>query len=242
MRLDKFLAAANFGSRKEVKQLIKQKQVAVDGKIVISDKQQVSEDNQITVAGEPVHYQEYYYYLLNKPAGVISATEDPVHKTVLDLLGSQRRKDLFPVGRLDKDTEGLLLITNDGQLSHELLSPKKHVEKEYFAKVAGQMTATDIASFQAGITLKNEGQLQPADLKILAVNQEADTSEISLVIHEGKFHQVKRMVHAVGKEVTYLQRTRMGSLVLDPSLALGEFRELTDKELAELQNFTKGSN
>ncbi|MHC5373008.1 pseudouridine synthase [Enterococcus sp. LJL120] len=242
MRLDKFLAAANFGSRKEVKQLIKQKQVAVDGKVVTSDKLQVSEENQITVSGESVHYQEYYYYLLNKPAGVISATEDPIHKTVLDLLGSQRRKDLFPVGRLDKDTEGLLLITNDGQLSHELLSPKKHVEKEYFAKVAGQMTAADVASFQAGITLKNEGQLQPADLKILAVNQKADTSEISLVIHEGKFHQVKRMVHAVGKEVTYLQRTRMGCLVLDPSLALGEFRELTDKELAELQNFTKGSN
>lgn len=242
MRLDKFLAAANFGSRKEVKQLIKQKQVAVDGKVVTSDKLQVSEENQITVSGEPVHYQEYYYYLLNKPAGVISATEDPVHKTVLDLLGSQRRKDLFPVGRLDKDTEGLLLITNDGQLSHELLSPKKHVEKEYFAKVAGQMTAADVASFQAGITLKNEGQLQPADLKILAVNQEADTSEISLVIHEGKFHQVKRMVHAVGKEVTYLQRTRMGSLVLDPNLALGEFRELTDKELTELLNYTKGSN
>ncbi|MHC5246883.1 pseudouridine synthase [Enterococcus sp. LJL90] len=242
MRLDKFLAAANFGSRKEVKQLIKQKQVAVDGKVVTSDKLQVSEENQITVSGEQVHYQEYYYYLLNKPAGVISATEDPVHKTVLDLLGSQRRKDLFPVGRLDKDTEGLLLITNDGQLSHELLSPKKHVEKEYFAKVAGQMTAADVASFQAGITLKNEGQLQPADLKILAVNQEADTSEISLVIHEGKFHQVKRMVHAVGKEVTYLQRTRMGSLVLDPNLALGEFRELTDKELTELQNFTKESN
>lgn len=236
MRLDKFLADANFGSRKAVKALIKQKQVTVDGKIITSDKQQVTEANQVAVAGAVVHYQKYYYYLLNKPAGVISATEDPLHSTVLDLLGSQRRKDLFPVGRLDKDTEGLLLITNDGQLSHDLLSPKKHVEKEYFAKVAGVMTTADVTIFQKGITLKNEGLLQPADLKIIAVDEEKQTSEISLVIHEGKFHQVKRMVQAVGKEVTYLQRIRMGSLRLDPHLKLGEFRELTATELRELRN------
>ncbi|MDH6363401.1 16S rRNA pseudouridine516 synthase [Enterococcus sp. PF1-24] len=235
MRLDKFLAEVGLGSRKEVKQLIKKKCVTVNEKIVTSDKFQVSETNDvIKYEGELLQYQAFFYYLLHKPAGVITATKDAQQQTVMDLLPEVWREGLFPVGRLDKDTEGLLLITNDGELAHQLLSPKKHVEKEYYARVAGVMTAEDVATFAAGIEL-SEVLLQPADLKILKVDEAAEISEITLIIHEGKFHQVKRMVHAVGKEVTYLKRLRMGSLVLDEALALGEYRELTEEEVKGLK-------
>ena len=184
--------------------------------------------------GREVAYAEYEYYMLNKPAGVISATEDNRCETVIDLIESKKRKDLFPVGRLDKDTEGLLLITNDGALAHRLLSPKKHVDKCYFAKVQGKVTEEDVMAFSKGVnigTLEEEEWTMPGELVILKSDE---ISEIRLTIQEGKFHQVKRMFQAVGKEVIYLKRERMGTLVLDDSLELGEYRELTDEELKNL--------
>lgn len=237
MRLDKFLADMNFGSRKEVKAYIKKGLVTVNGVTIRSDKHQVNEGvDEITFAGEPIVYQKYFYYLLNKPAGVISATVDNYEETVVDLLRDEDfREDLFPVGRLDKDTEGFLLLSNDGALAHQLLSPKKHVEKEYYAQVAGIMDQKDVASFAEGVTIDGGETTLPAQLKILTVNEGAQTSEIRLILHEGKFHQVKRMVQAVGKEVTYLKRTRMGRLELDPDLALGEYRQLTEAEVEQLK-------
>lgn len=237
MRLDKFLADVGLGSRKEVKGLIKKGQVTVNGKIIKSDKFQVKElIDEIAYSGEKLTYQKNFYYLLNKPAGVVSATQDNYDETVLDLLNDfDYREDLFPVGRLDKDTEGLLLITNDGALAHRLLSPKKHVEKEYFAKVAGVMTAEDIQAFSKGLVISQGEETLPAVLTIDAVNEAEQTSDIRLILHEGKFHQVKRMVKAVGKEVTYLKRIRMGNVVLPADLALGEYRELTEEELVKIQ-------
>lgn len=237
MRLDKFLADVGLGSRKEVKGLIKKGQVTVNGKVIKSDKFQVKElIDEIAYLDEKLMYQKNFYYLLNKPAGVVSATQDNYDETVLDLLNDfDYREDLFPVGRLDKDTEGLLLITNDGALAHRLLSPKKHVEKEYFAKVAGVMTAEDIDAFSKGLVISQGEETLPAVLTIDAVNEAEQTSDIRLILHEGKFHQVKRMVKAVGKEVTYLKRIRMGNVVLPADLGLGEYRELTAEELVKIQ-------
>ena len=183
--------------------------------------------------GQMVAYAEYEYYMLNKPAGVVSATEDKKDSTVLDLIDEKQRKDLFPVGRLDKDTEGLLLITNDGELAHQLLSPKKHVDKVYFARIDGKVTEEDRRRFAEGLEIGEEKLTLPAYLEIL---KSEEISEIRLTIREGKFHQVKRMFHAVGKEVIYLKRLQMGSLVLDPRLALGEYRELTGQELEALRD------
>lgn len=234
MRLDKFLSEVGLGSRKEVKQLIKKGQIKVNQVVVKSDKTQVDpEEDQITFFDELLNYQKFYYYILNKPAGVISATNDPVHRTVLDLFSPEAyRTDLFPVGRLDKDTEGLLIITNDGELSHQLLSPKKHVEKEYFAEISGVMNQTDQEKFETGIILADEKML-PAELMIDEVT--ATTSKVRIILHEGKFHQVKRMVKACGKEVTYLKRIRMGKLTLPVDLKKGQYRALTDEELAKLK-------
>ena len=183
--------------------------------------------------------------MLNKPAGVITATTDSRDRTVLDLLGEDRRKDLFPAGRLDKDTEGLLLITNDGPLAHRLLSPRKHVDKCYYAKVRGEVTGEDVEQFAQGLFLaglgeEKEEKTMPARLEILktvSTDGEEDpgfVSEILLTIQEGKFHQVKRMFQAVGKEVLYLKRLSMGSLKLDPELAPGQYRELTKEEMERL--------
>lgn len=234
MRLDKFLAEAGLGSRKEVKQLIKKGQITVNQQIEKSDKKQVDpEKDRIEYRGELLHYQEFYYYVLHKPAGVVSATEDQRDQTVMDLFSAKDyRSDLFPVGRLDKDTEGLLLITNDGKLAHELLSPKKHVEKEYYAEVSGVMTAEDQQQFTEGITLDGELTL-PAELSIDEVTGE--TSKVRIILHEGKFHQVKRMVKSCGKEVTYLKRIRMGGLTLPQDLAKGKYRLLTEDELRRLK-------
>ena len=234
MRLDKFLAEAGLGSRKEVKQLIKRGQITVNQQIEKSDKKQVDpEKDRIEYRGELLHYQEFYYYVLHKPAGVVSATEDQRDQTVMDLFSAKDyRSDLFPVGRLDKDTEGLLLITNDGKLAHELLSPKKHVEKEYFAEVSGVMTDEDQQKFTEGILLDGELTL-PAELSIDEVTGE--TSKVRIILHEGKFHQVKRMVKFCGKEVTYLKRIRMGGLTLPQDLAKGKYRLLTEDELRGLK-------
>jgi 16S rRNA pseudouridine516 synthase len=234
MRLDKFLAEVGLGSRKEVKQLIKKGQISVNQKIEKSDKKQIDpEKDQVDYQGEILHYQEFYYYLLHKPAGVVSATEDKHDQTVMDLFSqSDYRNDLFPVGRLDKDTEGLLLITNDGKLAHDLLSPKKHVEKEYFAEVQGVMTAEDQQRFVDGFLLDGERTL-PAELLIDEVTE--NKSKVRIILHEGKFHQVKRMVKACGKEVTYLKRIRMGKLLLPKELVKGAYRSLTEDELKGLK-------
>lgn len=234
MRLDKFLAEVGLGSRKEVKQLIKKGHIRVNQKIEKSDKKQIDpEKDQVDYQGEILHYQEFYYYLLHKPAGVVSATEDKHDQTVMDIFSpSDYRSDLFPVGRLDKNTEGLLLITNDGKLAHDLLSPKKHVEKEYFAEVQGVMTAEDQQRFVDGFLLDGERTL-PAELLIDEVTE--NKSKVRIILHEGKFHQVKRMVKACGKEVTYLKRIRMGKLLLTKELVKGAYRSLTEDELKGLK-------
>lgn len=231
MRLDKYLADMQIGSRKEVKGYIKKGWVQVNGITVKQDKYQVQpEADTVSYQGVEVRYQKYFYYMLNKPAGVISATTDKQQKTVIDLLQpTDFRPDLFPVGRLDKDTEGFVLLSNDGELAHELLSPKKHVAKEYFAKVSGVMTKEDVVAFAKGLTLDQGEVALPGKLQILKVDEVKETSEISLVISEGKFHQVKRMVQAVGKKVTYLRRDRIGAVCLDSELKLGDYRPLTKK-------------
>ncbi|EAA0023994.1 pseudouridine synthase [Listeria monocytogenes] len=232
MRLDKLLSHTGFGSRKEVKPLLKSGAVVVNGTIQKDSKTQVNPDkDQITVHGTPVVYQEFVYFMLHKPQNVVSATEDNVSETVIDLLAQEDTlTDPFPVGRLDKDTEGLLIITNDGTLAHNLLSPKKHIDKTYYAKIDGDVTAEDVEAFAAGIELDDGYTCKPARLEIITPN------EIKVTIQEGKFHQVKRMFAARGKTVSYLKRISMGNLQLDESLELGEYRPLTEAELAILQN------
>ncbi|EGF3895602.1 rRNA pseudouridine synthase [Listeria monocytogenes] len=232
MRLDKLLSHTGFGSRKEVKPLLKSGAVVVNGTIQKDSKTQVNPDkDQITVHGTPVVYQEFVYFMLHKPQNVVSATEDNVSETVIDLLAQEDTlTDPFPVGRLDKDTEGLLIITNDGTLAHNLLSPKKHIDKTYYAKIDGDVTAEDVEAFAAGIELDDGYTCKPAHLEIITPN------EIKVTIQEGKFHQVKRMFAARGKSVSYLKRISMSNLQLDESLALGEYRPLTEAELAILQN------
>lgn len=234
MRLDKILTHAGCGSRKEVQKMIKAKKVTVDGKVIAKPESNVDPDkSSICLNGKPVDYQEFYYYILNKPGGYISATEDPHEPTVIDLLDEvDRNKELFPVGRLDKDTEGLLLLTNDGKMAHDLLSPKKHVDKTYYAKVKGEMVPEDIEIFAQGMTLDNGTVYKPGKLEIIS---SGEFSEVYVTIKEGKFHQVKKMVQFVGKEVVYLQRIQMGELKLPQDLALGEYRQLTEEELNCLQ-------
>lgn len=235
MRLDKLLANMGFGTRKEVKQLLKQKVVTVDQVVVKDASMHVDPVKQdVSVYGERIDYTEFIYLMMNKPPGVISATEDLVDRTVIDLLDPfHQHFKPFPVGRLDKDTEGLLLITNDGQLAHNLLSPKKHVPKIYFAQIDGVVTEDDITAFKAGVELDDGYVTKPGELVILTSGEK---SEIELSIQEGKFHQVKRMFEAVGKKVTYLKRLSMGSLKLDEDLKLGEYRQLTDDELTALKS------
>lgn len=236
MRLDRVLGHVGYGSRKEVQQLIKKKKVSVDGAIVKKVDVNVNPATQIIqVAGEAIDYQEFYYYLLNKPDGYISATEDPRDATVLDLLEERdRNKELFPVGRLDKDTEGLLLLTNDGKLAHALLSPKKHIDKLYYAKVQGEIVEDDCRAFEQGITMRDGTAYKPGKLEILS---SGEMSEVLVTIKEGKFHQVKRMIQAVGKEVVYLKRLQMGELKLPQDLSLGEYRQINEEERKILEPF-----
>lgn len=237
MRLDKYLADCGLGSRTQVKLLLKSKQVTVNGQTETSPKTQVKEEDQVAVGGQLIRHETFVYYLLNKPKGVISATEDDQHQTVLDLLDdTARHKQVFPVGRLDKDTHGLLLLTNNGPLAHAMLSPKKHVDKRYRAQVDGILTTEDQARFEVGLVLK-DFTCQPARLEILESDEERQTCLVEIVISEGKFHQVKRMVAACGKEVTDLQRLSMGPLVLDSQLAVGDYRRLNPQELASLEIF-----
>ena len=232
LRLDKYLAEMNLGTRSEVKKLITKGQIQVNGTIVKKPELKLDPtSDRVQYQGQEITYVIYEYYMLNKPSGVISATEDKRDTTVIDLIESRQRKDLFPVGRLDKDTEGLLLITNDGALAHRLLSPKRHVDKTYYAKISGEVTKEDIETFEKGVCIGEEKLTLPAKLVILKSGAE---SEIELTIQEGRFHQVKRMFQAVGKEVVYLKRLSMGSLSLDPSLKPGEYRKLTKEEMEQL--------
>lgn len=234
LRLDKYLADMGIGARSEIKTWIRKGRVTLNGEICTKPECKVNTSSDEVLFDEAkVGYVDYCYIMLHKPVGVVSATQDNVSETVLDLITDKQRKDLFPVGRLDKDTEGLLLITNDGELAHRLLSPKKHVDKLYYAKVAGRVSEEDVRVFEEGVDIGEESITLPAKLRILVT---ADISEIELTIQEGKFHQVKRMFEAVGKEVLYLKRLSMGSLVLDPELKPGEYRDLTEAELALLKN------
>lgn len=228
-RIDKILSNMGYGTRKEVKDLIKSGLVEIDGTVVKDSGQQVEIDSQeIKVGGSKLFYKNFIYILMNKPQGVISATEDSSERTVVDLLSDEFKAfNPFPVGRLDKDTEGLLLLTNDGQLSHMLLSPKKHVPKTYMAKVMGKVSDKDVEAFSKGVTLEDGYKTMASQLKIL---ESGSISLVEITIYEGKFHQVKRMFQAVGKEVIYLKRISMGELKLDETLETGGFRELQEGE------------
>lgn len=230
MRLDKFLCETGFGTRSQVKEMLKKGQVTVNGVAAKKPEQKIDEHkDRITCQGKTASYEKYVYYMLHKPAGVVSATEDKREKTVLDLLKSEDRRDgIFPVGRLDKDTEGFLLLTDDGDLAHRLLSPRKHVDKTYYAKIAGSVTEAHIERFREGLDIGDEKKTLPAMMEILA--SKTETSEIRITIHEGRFHQVKRMFEAVGCKVTYLKRLSMGAVALDETLAPGDYRPLNEKE------------
>ena len=239
LRLDKYLCDMQIGSRAEVKGLIKKKRIKVNEETVTKPELKIDTDNDIIkFDDEVINYQEYEYFMLNKPQGVISATNDKSDKTVIDLIKDAKRKDLFPVGRLDKDTEGLLLITNDGELSHNLLSPKKHVDKTYIAKVKGHITDEEVLKFKNGLVVDETFTAKPARLHVLEFNDADNTTDIQITIHEGKFHQIKRMFEAVGSEVLYLKRLSMGTLLLDKNLMPGEYRKLSHEEI----NALKGVN
>lgn len=229
MRLDKFLAESNIGSRSQVKDYIKKGLVSVNGDTIKSPEFKIDENKDyVTYNKKPVKYARYEYFMLNKPAGVVSAARDNIDKTVIELIEDKIRNDLFPAGRLDKDTEGLLIITNDGELAHNMLSPKKHVDKTYYAVIDGEVTGEDVRRFSEGLDIGDDKPAMPAELKIL---KSADESEIELTIQEGRFHQVKRMFEAVGKNVIYLKRISMGGLKLDDKLLTGDYRRLTNEEL-----------
>ena len=228
MRIDKYLANMNVGSRKEVHSLIKKKVVTVNGELVTTPKQQVKEGDLVVVDGNEIAYQQYHYFLLNKPKGVISATEDRSQQTVISLLKTKDRyQGIAPVGRLDKDTTGLLLLTNDGALAHELLAPNKHVTKVYRAKISGVASEGTIKTFASGITLGDGTKLKPAKLEILAQDKVHNLSQIEIQIQEGKYHQIKRMFGAVGMKVLELDRISMGKLSLPTDLKRGQYQEIT---------------
>lgn len=240
MRLDKFLCDMQLGTRSQVKDLIKKGNISVGGNIVKTADFKIDENSdEVSYMGQVLKYQSFYYYMLHKPAGVVTATRDNHDKTVMDLLEGASGKDLAPVGRLDKDTEGLLLITNDGELAHRLLSPKRHVDKTYYVECSGKLSDEDIARLENGVDIgdvNGAGEVMytlPARVEVLDI--EPDSYKIKLTITEGRFHQVKRMVAAVGGEVTYLKRLTFGALVLDEALEKGQFRPLTEQEILDLK-------
>lgn len=248
IRLDRFLTEMKQGSRSQMKEAAKKGRIRVNGEPEKKTDRKIDpERDTVTLDGIPVAYQAWEYYMLNKPQGVVSATEDNLHRTVIDLIEDAVRKDLFPVGRLDIDTEGLLLITNDGDLAHRLLSPNRHVDKQYYARIEGGLPCDAVSRMAEGMTLKDGTVVKPADLTILGQNNEGSEEdrqndqnhpegqhEILLTIREGKFHQVKRMFEALDCRVVYLKRLSMGSLKLDDSLQPGEYRKLTEEELESL--------
>lgn len=246
MRLDKYLADMGLGTRNEIRKLARSQRVTVNGVVIRDAGFRIDDPAQslVCVDGQPVRYETLVYYMLNKPAGLLSASQDRRAVTVVDVIREQEetagrlvRTDLFPAGRLDKDTEGLILITNDGPLAHRLLTPGQHVDKVYYAVVTGEMTAEDVVRFANGIRYDETLKAAPAGLRILSVDRKRNLSEIEVTIHEGKFHQIRKMVAALGggKEVQYLRRTALGPLQLDAALAPGEYRRLTQEEIRALR-------
>lgn len=230
-RLDKLLASTGRWSRREAKELIREGRVAVDGCPARSGEEKVDRaSGTVTVDGAALTLQTHTYIMLHKPAGVLSATEDPRQKTVLDLLPEElRRREIFPVGRLDKDTEGLLLLTDDGDLAHRLLSPKRHVDKVYYARLDRPLGEADRAAFAQGMVLPDGTRCRPAGLELIG-----DGSEVLVTLHEGKFHQIKRMCASRGSAVCRLKRISMGALTLDETLEPGAYRLLTGEEVAKI--------
>lgn len=225
-RLDKRLAATGRWSRKEARELIRAGRAWVDGQVVRAPETRVEEDAPVAVDGAPIGADRPVYLMLNKPAGVVSSTDEPGERTVLDLLGEEyRHMGLFPAGRLDKDTEGLLLLTNDGPLAHRLLAPKSHVDKVYYVEVDGELDGDDVEAVRQGVTLGDGYECLPGELELLSGNS------AHITLHEGKYHQVKRMLASRGKPVTYLRRVRFGPLELDEDLPKGAWRPLNDREL-----------
>ena len=241
MRLDRFLAETGFGTRSEVKKLIKSGRVAVENSAKPTPELHIDCDKDtVTVDGVKVCYKKFIYLMMNKPQDCVSATYDRRLETVIDYLPEEYRHfDPFPVGRLDIDTEGLLILTNDGELSHRLLAPRKHIPKEYFMITDKPFTDSDIAAFRDGVTLDDGYKTLPAELDILSVTAPFSAK---IIIHEGKFHQIKRMAEAVGKTVVFLKRTKMNNLSLDENLKLGEIRELTKQELILLDTKPEEEN
>ncbi|MBQ9731128.1 MAG: rRNA pseudouridine synthase [Bacilli bacterium] len=230
IRLDKLLSHKGYGSRKEVKQLIRKGYVFVNDEAVYDDDFKVDEEvDSVTIMDEEVTYSKYVYYMMNKPKNVVSATFDFHKDTVIDLMGYLAKQKIFPVGRLDIDTEGLLLITNDGKLAHNLLSPKKHVDKVYYVEFKGEYKQEYTHMFEEGIVIDDGYVCKPSSFELLS------PSSGNITIHEGKFHQVKRMFLSLGMEVTYLKRIEFGNLKLDENLANGDFRELTEEEIELLK-------
>ena len=233
LRLDKYLADMGVGTRSEVKKYIKKGFVQLNGEVASSGEAKVNTLEDVVIFnGNPVAYVDVEYYMLNKPQGIITATRDNRQATVLDLIDDAIRSDLFPVGRLDKDTEGLLIITNDGALAHALLSPKKHIPKIYYARIEGVVTENHVHQFGEGLVIDNNLTAMPANLTVI---NSGDISEIQVEVFEGKFHQVKRMFESVGKKVLYLKRISMGNLQLDEHLSPGEYRPLTPEEVMKLK-------
>lgn len=234
IRLDKFLTDMGCGTRSVIKNLVRKGKVSVNGEVIKKPEIKINEDEDVVLLdGEEIKYNRYEYFMLNKPDGYVSATTDRNEKTVLDLLKAEdRRKDLFPVGRLDKDTEGLLVISNDGEMAHKILSPKNHIAKTYYVKVNGRIENEHIEIFEKGIDIGEKNITKPGILKII---KSGDISEAELTIYEGKFHQVKRMFEAVGMKVVYLKRIKMGTLGLDETLKPGEYRRLTLEETEQLK-------
>ncbi len=237
MRLDKFLCDNNIGTRSNVKDLIKKGLVQINGKVIKQPEYKVDEINDVVICqGKTLNYQQYFYYMLNKPNGYVTAHHDNLSPTVMDLLKEACGKNLSPVGRLDKDTEGLLLITNDGDLNHKLLSPKSHVPKTYYIKLRDEFNEEQAVVLKSGVDIGEKHPCMPAEVE--SVNE----FTILLTIHEGKFHQVKRMLQAVNNEVVYLKRINFGSLTLDNNLKSGEYRQLTEEEIQILRKDVEKDN
>lgn len=232
MRLDKYLSDMGVSNRNEIKKNIRHGKVSVNGQTVKDPSLHVSLDDQIVYLGETILYEEYVYYMINKPAGVVSASMDKKAKTVVDLIDERSRKDLFPLGRLDKDTVGLLLISNDGLLAHRLLAPKFHVDKTYFARIDGVVEDDMVAKFASGFKVDDSLEALSSKLKIISSGQ---ISEVEITIHEGKFHQIKRMFEAFDMKVIYLKRLEFGPIKLDENLEEGQYRRLTSSELESLK-------
>lgn len=237
LRLDKYLADMGVGTRSEVKTYARKGRVTVNGQVIKAADYKIDIiSDEVLFDNNKIGYVSFEYYMLNKPVGVVSASSDNTCQTVIDLIDTSVRKDLFPVGRLDKDTEGLLVITNDGDLAHRLLSPKKHVGKVYYAEIEGVVTHDHVVLFKDGLVINEDFTALPAELHII---ESGELSRIELTIYEGKFHQVKRMFEAVSMQVTYLKRLSMGELLLDKNLQPGEYRKLTAEEIKFLYENNK---